>query len=145
FALAAFGRQTGLATVIAGFVAGAFGFLAFNVRPASLYVGRAGRLTAGFVVAVGALAVHPVPGAARQLVTPLLLVAFLLLDAALVVVERLRRRRPVFRHRSDHVVNHLSALGWSASEVVALFVLSQLGFALLAVFTGRAVLPVWLG
>jgi UDP-N-acetylmuramyl pentapeptide phosphotransferase/UDP-N-acetylglucosamine-1-phosphate transferase len=146
FAVAAFAHQDGLASVAVGLVAGCFAFLAFNARPASLYVGRGGRLAIGYVVAVGALAVDPVGrDATRQLVTTLVLVALPLLDVGIVLVDRARRRRSLLQHRSDHLMHHLVALGWSVPETVALLVIAQVLFSLVALFTGRGVIAPWLG
>ena len=60
-----------------GLLASCFAFLAFNMRPASLFVGRGGRLAIGFALAVGVLTVQLVPSAPRELITPPMLVAVL--------------------------------------------------------------------
>ena len=86
FGIAAFAHQDGLACVLAGFAAACFAFLAFNVRPASLFVGRGGRLGIGFTLAVGALAVDPVPVSWRELTTPLILLGIFVLDGLMVAV-----------------------------------------------------------
>ncbi len=145
FALAGFGGQDDLATVALGLFAGCFAFLAFNMRPASLFVGRAGRLAIGYTLAVGVLAVHVVPSAPRELVIPPMLVAVLLVDAAVVAVDRLRRRHPLGTHRTDHLVHRLALLGWSPGEAVILLVIAQVLLSVIGVFTGRAVMPLWLG
>jgi UDP-N-acetylmuramyl pentapeptide phosphotransferase/UDP-N-acetylglucosamine-1-phosphate transferase len=44
FALAGFGSEDAVAAVIAGLGGACFAFLAFNTRPASLFIGRGGRL-----------------------------------------------------------------------------------------------------
>ena len=126
FGLAGFGAQDDLATVALGMAVACFTFLAFNLRPASLFVGRAGRLAIGYGLAVSALAVDPVPGPGRELATPLILLGVVLLDVGVVGVDRLRRRRPLSAHRSDHLVHRLAALGWSPSEAVVLLVLAFL-------------------
>ncbi len=145
FALAAFAHQDGLATVLIGFAAACVAFLAFNVRPASLFVGRAGRLVVGWTLAVGALAVQPVAGPWRSILTPTIVLGFLLLDVAFVTLSRLRHRRRLLEHRADHLVHRLGRLGWSTGEVAALVVVGQVLLAAIAVFTGRAVVPEWLG
>ena len=145
FALAAFGRQDDLASVALGLFASCFAFLAFNMRPASLFVGRAGRLAIGYTLAVGVLAVHVVPSAPRELLTPPMLVAVLLVDATVVAVDRLRRRHPLGAHRTDHLVHRLAVLGWSPGEAVILLVIAQVVLSVIGVFTGRAVMPLWLG
>ena len=146
FAPAAFGTQDALATVCAGLVGACFGFLAFNLRPASLFIGRSGRLAIGFTVAVGALDLRPVPGSAwRELAVPLVILGIFLLDALIVAGYRLRHRRPLTKHRRDHIVHRLVALGWTSGEAVTLMVVAQVVLALVALFTARAVLPVGLG
>ena len=145
FAIAAFASQDGLAGVFAGLAAACIAFLAFNMRPASLFTGRGGRLLVGYVLATGSLAVHPVPGVARQLATPLILLAVFWLDALVVVVTRLRRRHSLFEHRSDHLVDRLAALGLPPRAVVAALMVAQCVLGATALFTARAVMPVWTG
>ena len=151
FAPAAFGHQNDLASVMAGLVGACVGFLAFNLPPASLFMGRAGRLAIGYVVAVGALALAPATGAGtvsdgwRDVTVPLILLGVLLLDAAVVGTDRLRRRRPLAHARPDHLVHRLAALGWNRAEVVGLLVFAQALLGVDALLTARAVVPVWAG
>lgn len=144
FGIAAFGHQDGLATVLVGFASACFAFLAFNARPASLFVGRAGRLCIGFTLAVGSLAVDPVPVSWRELTTPLIVMGIFLLDALMVIGYRVRRRRSLHEHRKDHLVNRLSALGWTSTEAVVFLVVAQVLLAIIALFTARGVCPFWL-
>jgi UDP-N-acetylmuramyl pentapeptide phosphotransferase/UDP-N-acetylglucosamine-1-phosphate transferase len=145
FAMAGFAVQDGLASVFAGLFAACLAFLAFNLRPASLFVGRGGRLLIGFVISAGALAVHPAPGPGRQLAVPLILLTLFWFDALVVVVDRLRRRHSLLEHRSDHLVHRLAALGWNPGEAVAGLLIAQCVLGAAALFTARAILPVWLG
>ena len=145
FAIAAFGRQDDLATVALGLTSACIAFLAFNLPPASLFVGRAGRLAVGYALGVGALALDSVPGPGRSLAVPPMLVGVALLDLGLVAVDRLRRRRRLTAHRADHIAHRLAALGWGRSEVLALLVAAQLLVSIVTLFTARAVLPVWFG
>ncbi|MFN8024865.1 MAG: DUF4012 domain-containing protein [Acidimicrobiia bacterium] len=146
FAPAAFGTQDALASVFAGLVGACFAFLAFNLRPASLFIGRSGRLAIGFAISVGALALRPVAGDAwRDLAVPLILLGVLLLDALIVIGYRLRHQRALVHKRRDHIVHRLVALGWSSGEAVTLMVVAQVVLAFVALFTARAVMPVWLG
>ena len=145
FAIAGFGFQNGLAGVFAGTAAACVAFLAFNLRPASLFVGRGGRLAVGFVLAVGALVVAPVPGGGRAVAVPLILLTLFWFDALVVIISRLRRRHSLFEHRSDHLVHRLAALGWTPREAIAGIVFGQFVLGITALFTARAVMPVWLG
>jgi UDP-N-acetylmuramyl pentapeptide phosphotransferase/UDP-N-acetylglucosamine-1-phosphate transferase len=145
FAIAGFASQDGLAGVFTGTAAACIAFLAFNLRPASLFAGRGGRLLIGFVVALGALAVHPVPGAGRELATPVIVLAVFWFDALVVVFGRLRRRHSLLEHRSDHLVHRLAALGWGPRAATTGLLTAQVVLGGTALFTARAVMPVWLG
>lgn len=148
FALAGFGDEYAVASVAAGLGGACFGFLAFNTRPASLFIGRGGRLAIGFTLAVGALAARPgagPSGAAGRLAVPVILLSLLILDASVVIFGRLRRRRPLTTGRSDHLAHRLAASGWKRAEASALLVIVQVALSILAVFTGRGVVPVWFG
>jgi UDP-N-acetylmuramyl pentapeptide phosphotransferase/UDP-N-acetylglucosamine-1-phosphate transferase len=144
FALAGFAGQDSLAGVAAGLGAACFAFLAFNLRPASLFVGRCGRLAIGYALAVGALAVHVPAGPATRLLTPVILLAILVLDAVVVLADRLRRRRSIFEARRDHLLHRLVALGWPMDWAVLVLTVVSFALAIVAVFAGRAVLSLWL-
>jgi UDP-N-acetylmuramyl pentapeptide phosphotransferase/UDP-N-acetylglucosamine-1-phosphate transferase len=146
FALAAFGGEDSVASVAAGLGGACFGFLAFNTRPASLFIGKGGRLAIGFTLAVGALAARPAAdpsGHEGQLAVPVILLGVLLLDGCLVVVSRLRRGRPLTTARSDHLVHRLRASGWSRAEAGAVLVTAQVLLSAVALLAGRGVLAVW--
>jgi UDP-N-acetylmuramyl pentapeptide phosphotransferase/UDP-N-acetylglucosamine-1-phosphate transferase len=145
FALAGFAGQGSLAAVAAGLGGACLAFLAFNLRPASLFVGRGGRLAIGYAVAVGALSVRLPVGPAGRLFVPLILLGFLVLDALIVLVDRLQRRRALFERRGDHVLHRLVALGWPAGWPVTFLGVVGLALALVALFVGRGVLSVWVG
>lgn len=148
FSWTAFGAEDTVASVAAGLGGACFAFLAFNSRPATLFIGKGGRLAIGYTLAVGALAARPAAdpaGPAAQLVVPVILLGVLVLDAVVVVVGRLRRRRSLMTARSDHLVHRLVASGWSRAEASAVLVVCQVALSVIAVFVGRGVLPVWLG
>ncbi len=145
FALAAFGEQDSLAAVALGLAGACLAFLAFNLRPASLFIGRSGRLAIGYVLAVGALSVDLPIEPSGELLVPAILVGLLLLDGVIVVFDRLRRRQSLVDARRDHLLHRLVALRWSTTEAVGGLLVAELLLVLIAVFTGRSVLPVWLG
>src|SRR5262249_27154230 len=72
--VAAFARQGAAATLLAALLGALCGFLAYNVRPATLRLGNAGGLFTGFVLAAGALWVHPVIARPGSLLVGVLLV-----------------------------------------------------------------------
>src|SRR4029079_16289581 len=102
------------------------------------------RLGVGFTIALGALAVEPVPVSWRQLATPIVLLGIFVIDGVVVVGYRLRMRRSLFEHRKDHVLARLAALGWTSTEAVLFLVVAQSVLAVIALFTARGVFPWWL-
>jgi UDP-N-acetylmuramyl pentapeptide phosphotransferase/UDP-N-acetylglucosamine-1-phosphate transferase len=144
-ALAGFAEQDSLATVAAGLAAASLAFLAFNLRPASLFAGRGGRLAIGYVLGVGALSVRLPVGPSGRLIVPVIFLGVFLIDAAFVLRDRLLRRQSLVESRADHLRDRLARLGWPPGWSVGVIVIAQLLLALVAVFAGRGVLPLWLG
>jgi UDP-GlcNAc:undecaprenyl-phosphate GlcNAc-1-phosphate transferase len=106
-------------------VAGAsVGFLLpHNLPPAKIFLGDAGTLMLGFLLAAVGLKLELVGenGLVRSAV-PALILGVPLFDMTLVLVDRLRRRRPVFRGATDHSSHRLASLGLSDREVAAVVV-----------------------
>lgn len=143
-ALAAFGDQPFQAVFAAATGGACVGFLAYNWRPASIFMGDAGALFLGYVFAVSALLVRPAIPPPGGFAVPLLLSAVPLLDTATVVLARSRRRIPVLRGGRDHLSHRLVARGLAPASAVTVLVVTALVEAGLAVFAGRGLLPVWL-
>jgi len=108
---------------VAWSLAGAtLGFLRYNVHPASIFMGDAGSLFLGSVLAG---LVVTLPGAASTnlvsvLFVPLAIVAVPLLDTTLVTVTRLLAGRPISEGGLDHSTYRLIALGLSENQVALL-------------------------
>ena len=141
----ALARGQNTEAVMAAALAGAcLAFLAYNRRPASIFMGDAGSLFLGFLVAVLSIEVSPTVSPPTSFAIPLILVALPVLDTLTVIVSRLRRGRAVSVGGQDHLSHRLVALGWSPATAVRLLVGTQLGFSALAVGAGRRALPlVW--
>ena len=97
------------------------GFLAFNRRPASIFMGDAGSLFLGASIAGLTLG----PGAASgqtlslAVAAPLLVLIVPLLDTALVTFTRLLNARPVVDGGRDHTSHRLVASGLSERQALA--------------------------
>ena len=144
-ALAAFGGQDSLATVMIALAGAAVGFLAYNLRPASLFVGQSGGLVAGVVLAVGAIEITPSVGAPTSHVVPLILLAIPLTDAVVTALGRLNHRKRLTTRRPDHLAHRLRAMGWRSGRVASVFAFVQLILSGLALFVGRGVLAPAIG
>lgn len=142
FALAAFGGQATTAVLSCALAGACAGFLAYNMRPASVFLRDCGALFLGFALAVVAIEVDPSIHPPGSFVVPLLLVAVPLLDIGLVTLARLRRGAAVLSDRRDHLYHRLTAERLSRRGAIRLLIAAQFVFSVLAVFTGRGVLNV---
>jgi len=116
-------------------------FLPFNRRPARIFMGDAGSLFLGFVLAILTIDVSPALTPPVSIAVPLILLAVPILDTTTVTVARLRRHRPVVLGGKDHLSHRLVTRGLSRRGAVKLLVVAQTIFAVLAVLGGRKVVP----
>ena len=94
--------------VIAAVLAGAtFAFLRFNFHPASIFMGDAGSMLLGFVLACVSVQSVMKGTAAVALVLPLLVLGVPFVDLFLIVWRRWRRGVPFYSPGQDHVHHDL--------------------------------------
>lgn len=101
------------------------GFLAFNISPASIFMGDCGALFLGFML--GGTALLSNWGRSRGLVsvllTPILIMLVPIVDTTLVTITRMLRGQPVSQGGRDHVSHRLVSLGLSERRAVFLLYL----------------------
>jgi UDP-GlcNAc:undecaprenyl-phosphate GlcNAc-1-phosphate transferase len=144
--MAAFGEASGLGWLspLALAVAGAaLGFLPWNISPARQFLGDAGSLPLGFLLAAtGILGTYREAGnALLVLVVPVFVLGVPILDTTLVTLVRKFHGRKVSQGGKDHLSHRLVALGMSERKAVAVLwaVAAGLGVvALVASPRGRA-------
>lgn len=131
----AFSRQQVLVSALAIVTAGATaGFLLWNRAPAKIYMGDAGALFLGIIVAVLTIRLDPeISPRSKSLAIPFLLMALPILDTSVAVFSRLRRGISPFQGGRDHLSHRLMRLGFEReSAAIALWVMA-------AFFCGLAV------
>lgn len=98
----------------------AIGFLRHNFHPARIYMGDAGSLFLGFMLAVLGLKLRF--DAPREVTfwVPIVALAIPILDTSLVVVSRLRHGRTPFTPGRDHISHRLVAVGLPVPAAVGL-------------------------
>jgi len=110
------------AAVVGGAVAGAsLGFLAYNFKPARIFMGDCGSLCLGFTIAALALVIQQQADVAGQLavgIVPLAVMAVPVLDTTLVTFMRKLAGRPVSQGGRDHTSHRLVFLGLSERHAV---------------------------
>jgi UDP-GlcNAc:undecaprenyl-phosphate GlcNAc-1-phosphate transferase len=124
-----------LATVTAG---ATMGFLIWNKSPARIYMGDAGALFLGGLLATLSIRLHP--DSETQLgsyFTPIFLLAVPILDTCVAVLSRLKRNISPFQGGQDHLSHRLIRAGLSRRKAaVSLWSLSGL-FGLVAILISR--------
>lgn len=109
------------------------GYLKLNWNPAKIYMGDAGALFIGVLLAALAVRLNP-----RELdqpisfVVPILLLAIPILDTTLVVIDRVRRNVNPFEGGLDHISHRLRRRGYSTRKTVIIMSTLQTFFTLFA-------------
>ena len=93
------------------------GFLIWNKSPAKIYMGDAGALFLGTVIAVLTIRLDPdVQSKSISFAVPLLLLAIPILDTSVAVVSRLRRKKSIFEGGHDHLSHRLVRKGFTKRQ-----------------------------
>ena len=109
------------------------GFLIWNKSPARIYMGDAGALFLGMLIAVLALRLDPqVDGRTTSFAIPLLLLAIPILDTSVAVLSRLRRGISPFQGGRDHLSHRLMRRGFTKRQSAYAL------WSLAAIFSGIA-------
>ena len=134
FVLAFNGHQI-LIAALASVTAGAtIGFLLWNKSPARIYMGDAGALFLGILIAT--LTIRLKPDAETEwtsLVTPVLLLAVPILDTTVAVTSRLRRGVSPFQGGHDHLSHRLIRGGMSRRRAATSLWLLSAFFSMAAI------------
>jgi UDP-GlcNAc:undecaprenyl-phosphate GlcNAc-1-phosphate transferase len=95
----------------------AFGFLRSNIAPARIYLGDAGSMLLGFLVAALATQASWAKHSPFAVAAPIVLLAVPIFDTALVSFHRLKRGTSPFRGSPDHFAVRLRKHGFRAERV----------------------------
>jgi UDP-GlcNAc:undecaprenyl-phosphate GlcNAc-1-phosphate transferase len=141
--LAVQGGQVLIAALSIVLCGATLGFLVWNKPPARIYMGDAGALFLGVLIASLSLRLDPNPiNRISSFAVPVFLLAIPILDASVAVTKRLKRGVSPFQGGRDHLSHRLMGRGIEKRKTVfILWFLSTL-FALLAV--GISIAPYWL-
>ncbi|MCI0670358.1 MAG: undecaprenyl/decaprenyl-phosphate alpha-N-acetylglucosaminyl 1-phosphate transferase, partial [Myxococcaceae bacterium] len=106
------------------FVGALLGFLPYNFPPARIFLGDTGALFIGYVLALLSLEGFR-KVTVLTFVVPLLALAVPILDTALSILRRVRRRRPIFAPDREHMHHRLlEAAGSQRSAVLSIYFLT---------------------
>jgi UDP-GlcNAc:undecaprenyl-phosphate GlcNAc-1-phosphate transferase len=111
------------------------GFLRYNAHPAVVFLGDTGSQFLGFTAGLSMLLLTQVRTVYSPVI-PLYLIGIPLIDTVIVIFERSRQGRPIFRADKNHIHHKLLRLGLRHSESVMVIYSLQLGMIIIA-WTGR--------
>jgi UDP-GlcNAc:undecaprenyl-phosphate/decaprenyl-phosphate GlcNAc-1-phosphate transferase len=137
FVLAALNGQFLVATLAIALAGCATGFLRHNFHPARIYMGDAGSLFLGFLLAVLGIKLTFVAGPPVTLFVPLLVLGVALMDTTLVVTTRLMHRRNPLAGGRDHISHRLVFIGVPVPAAVGLIYATAISLGWLALVMAR--------
>jgi UDP-GlcNAc:undecaprenyl-phosphate GlcNAc-1-phosphate transferase len=135
FILSYLNGQYLVAALCMALVAACIGFLFWNRRPASIYLGDAGALYLGFLLAAISIRVDiSNDSEIIRVLVPLLIFAIPVIDITQVVISRVVKGKSPFEGGRDHLSHLLLNKGLSEGKVLTLITASALTLALIGVF-----------
>jgi len=131
--------QPVLALTLFSLAGAALGFLRYNAAPASIFLGDAGSMFAGFLMATLSVVTTYFHYRESPLAmgVPLLVLAIPLYDTASVLTIRFIEKRRLFQGDNSHFSHRLVSLGLSRRAAVGTIHLAALAIALPATVIGR--------
>lgn len=111
------------------------GFLRYNFPPARIFLGDAGSLMIGFLLAALALKLDLVgEGGPVRAAVPALILGVPIFDTLLVILARARGRRPIYVGGTDHSSHRLAEMGLSTRLVALCTYLAQVACCAVALW-----------
>ena len=108
FALAVTSDQFYIATLSLVLAGSAFGFLFWNRNPAQIYMGDAGALFLGMLLATLLVRFDPNPiNLYAGFAIPIMIMAIPILDTSVAVISRIQRKKSPFEGGQDHLSHRL--------------------------------------
>lgn len=137
--LAAQNEQYLVAGLAAAVLGACLGFLRYNFNPAQIFMGDAGALFLGFLLAVLGLQLR-FPGNTSTItwLVPIFVLGLPIFDITLVVISRARRGLPPWWAGNDHISHRLVHLGWTQREAVLILYLVAGASAMIGLFLTEA-------
>jgi UDP-GlcNAc:undecaprenyl-phosphate GlcNAc-1-phosphate transferase len=138
FFIAVINDQQYSALLAIGLAGAMLGFLRSNFHPATIYMGDAGSLFIGFMMAYLGLKMRTSVTEIPQLFAPVVVLGVAVLDTMLVVVSRARRGVSPFTGGQDHLSHRFLRLGLSVRRSVTVLLVASIALGVLAVGLSEA-------
>ena len=138
FCIAVINDQPYSALLAIGLAGAMLGFLRSNFHPATIYMGDAGSLFIGFMMAYLGLKMRTTVSEIPQLFAPVVVLGVAVLDTLMVVISRLRRGVSPFTGGQDHLSHRLRRLGLSVRRSVTTLLIASIAVGVLAIGLSEA-------
>src|SRR5208283_3424961 len=118
FLVSLFQKEPVISILMAAVAGSTLGFLRYNFPPASIFMGNAGALTLGFILASAAVITRYKATVAVTLLIPILALGIPILDTLFAILRRAYRGKPLFQADRGHLHHRLLRVGLSQRQVV---------------------------
>ncbi len=115
----------------------ALGFLRYNFSPARIFMGDAGSLVLGFVLAVLSIGTSYSKVNNIALYAPILILGIPIYDTFLVMILRFKQGKNIFQGSPDHFALRLEKLGFSRRKVVVTTYIASIGLSTAALMISK--------
>ena len=137
FILAVIHGQVAVAALSIALCGCALGFLRSNFHPARIYMGDAGSLFLGFLLAVIGIKLRFDAPREITFMVPVLVLGVPIIDTSMVTIARLSHRRSPFAGARDHISHRLVFVGLSVPTAVSLVYAAGISLGWLAIVMSR--------
>jgi UDP-GlcNAc:undecaprenyl-phosphate GlcNAc-1-phosphate transferase len=137
FVIAAANGQFLVASLAAGLAGCALGFLRSNFHPARIYMGDAGSLFLGFLLAYLGLKLRFDGPTSATFLVPIVVLGVAVFDTTMVSISRLLHHRSPFQGGRDHTSHRLVKVGIPVPAAVSLIYLAAIALGWLALVMSR--------
>ena len=137
FLIAAINGQFLVASLAVALAGCALGFLWHNFHPATIYMGDAGSLFFGFMLAVLGIKLRFEGPTEVTFFVPILVLGVALLDTTLVTVTRILNKRNPLSGGNDHISHRLVHLGLSVPVAVGIIFVSSISLGWMGLVVSR--------
>jgi UDP-GlcNAc:undecaprenyl-phosphate GlcNAc-1-phosphate transferase len=135
--------QVLVASMAAAVVGASLGFLFYNISPALVFMGDAGSLLLGFLLAILGMKFEPRPlPLGSTWMVPIVVLGLPIFDTTLVVYARWRRHQSILWGGGDHTSHRLARLGLGTSRAVLTMYLAAVALGGLGIGLTH-LLPPW--
>lgn len=111
------------------------GFLYYNFNPASIFMGDAGSMFIGYILATSSLWASMKKGTTVALLIPIISLGLPIMDTLVAMFRRIILKRPIFSPDRGHIHHRLLQKGYSQRKTVVILYAISIIFALGAIFS----------